>query len=290
MRQFRRFSTKSNLSSTGSTFPNLFAPLDLGHVVLKNRVLMGSMHTGLEEPGFFGNLDEMASFYAERAKGGVGLIVTGGISPNNAGRGYFGAAKMSTSSEAKAHRVVTDEVHKNGGRIAMQILHTGRYGYHWFPVSASPIKAPIGWKTPRELSHNDILATISDFARCAELAKSAGYDGVEVMGSEGYLLNQFIAKRTNKRTDAWGGSYENRIKFPLEVLKAVRKATGKDFIVIFRLSMLDLVEDGSSWEEIVQLAKEVEKAGASIINTGIGWHEARVILYFSVNYLLYFIK
>lgn len=238
------------------------------------------MHTGLEEGGggFFshGHLDDMAAFYAERAAGDVGLIVTGGIAPNDAGKGYFGAAKMSTTKESDRHKVVTEAVHKNGGKIAMQILHTGRYGYHLSPVSASAIKAPIGWVTPRALTSKEVEGTIDDFVKCAELSKAAGYDGVEIMGSEGYFINQFLVKRTNKRTDEWGGSYENRMRLPVEIVKRVRKAVGKDFIIIYRLSMLDLVEDGSSWEEIVQLAKKIEDAGASIINTGIGWHEARV--------------
>ena len=239
---------------------------------------MGSMHTGLEEPGglFTKPLDEMAAFYAERAKGEVGLIVTGGIAPNNPGRGYPFAAKMTTTSEAKLHQVVTQAVHDNGGRIAMQILHTGRYGYHPWAVSASALKAPIGWYTPKALSHSEIEATIADFANCAAMAKLGGYDGVEIMGSEGYFINQFLVKRTNKRTDQWGGSYQNRIRLPIEIVKQVRKATGPDFIIVYRLSMLDLVEDGSSWAEVLELAQAIRDAGATIINTGIGWHEARV--------------
>ena len=231
-----------------------------------------------EAGGFFTakSLDEMAMFYAERAKGQVGLIVTGGISPNDAGKGYFGAAKLSTKLEARHHKVVTEAVHSNGGKIAMQILHTGRYAYHFNPVSASAIKSPIGWYTPKSLSAAEIESTISDFVRCAELAEVAGYDGVEIMGSEGYLINQFIVSRTNKRTDEWGGSYENRMKFPTEIVRRVRQAVGRDFIIIYRLSMLDLVEGGSSWPEVVELAHRIEAAGASIINTGIGWHEARV--------------
>lgn len=245
-------------SPSESKYPHLLAPLDLGHVTLKNRVLMGSMHTGLEEPGWGKGLDDMAAFYAERAKGEVGLIVTGGIAPNAAGRTVIGAAKMSASSESKAHKVVTDEVHHNGGRIAMQILHTGRYAYHFSPVSASAIKSPISWYTPKALSGSEIQQTISDFAKCAEFSKSAGYDGVEIMGSEGYLINQFLVKKTNKRTDEWGGSYENRMRLAVEVVKAVRKACGNDFIIIYRLSMLDLVEGGSSWEEVVELAQKIE--------------------------------
>eukprot|EP01041_Mallomonas_annulata_P000771 gene771-1475_t len=271
----------SSLPSNGveNSFPNLLKPLDLGHVVLKNRVLMGSMHTGLEETGFmglFGKLDEMAEYFAERARGDVGLMVTGGISPNSEGRTSFGAAKLSTKSESNHHKIVTNAVHEAGGKIAMQILHTGRYGYHPWNVSASPIKAPIGWYTPKELSTADVHRTIRDFVSCAVLAKEAGYDGVEVMGSEGYLINQFLTQRTNKRTDEFGGSYTNRMKLAIEIIKQTRRAVGVDFIIIYRLSMLDLVEGGSSWEEIVQLAKEIEIAGASIINTGIGWHEARV--------------
>jgi 2,4-dienoyl-CoA reductase (NADPH2) len=215
-------------------------------------------------------------FYAHRARGGVGLIVTGGIAPNDAGRTAIGAAKMTSTHESDHHKIVTEAVHNNGGLIAMQILHTGRYGYHFNSVSASAVKSPISWFTPKALTSKEVHNTISDFARCAELAKRAGYDGVEIMGSEGYLINQFIVKRTNKRNDEWGGSYANRIRFPQEIVKAVRKACGKDFIIIYRLSMLDLVEDGSSWEEIVELAKRIEDAGASIINTGIGWHEARI--------------
>jgi 2,4-dienoyl-CoA reductase (NADPH2) len=262
-----------------SQYVKLMEPLQLGHVTLKNRVLMGSMHTGLEEAGGFlfpKQLDEMAAFYAERAKGEVGLIVTGGISPNEAGKGYFGAAKMSTLAESKRHNIVTDAVHSNGGKIAMQILHSGRYAYHPWLVSSSPLKAPIGWFTPKALSTIEVTKTIDDFVKCAELAKKAGYDGVEIMGSEGYLINQFLVNRTNKRTDEWGGTYENRMRLPIEIVKNIRKATGKDFIVIYRLSMIDLVEDGSSWSQVVMLAKKIEEAGASIINTGIGWHEARI--------------
>ena len=260
-------------------YPHLLAPLDLGPCgVLKNRVLMGSMHTGLEEAGglFSHNLDEMAAFYRERARGQVGLIVTGGISPNDAGRTFLMASKMSKKSEAAEHRVITGAVHDEGGRIAMQILHTGRYGYHFNAVSASAIKSPIGWFKPRALSHNEVLGTIDDFVKCAELAKEAGYDGVEVMGSEGYLINQFLAAKTNKRTDEWGGSYDNRTRLATEIVKRIRQAVGKEFIIIYRLSMLDLVDNGSSWAEVVELAQRIEAAGATIINTGIGWHEARV--------------
>jgi len=248
--------------------------LDLGFTTLKNRVLMGSMHTGLEEApqGF----EKMAAFYAERARGGVGLIVTGGVGPNEEGRVAEGASMLADEAEVPHHRIVTDAVHAAGGKIAMQILHTGRYSFQENLVSASPICAPINFYRPREMSEDDIQRTIADFARCASLAQQAGYDGVEVMGSEGYLINQFIAQHTNKRTDGWGGSFENRIRFPLAVLRAVREAVGREFIIIYRLSMLDLVNNGSTWDEVEQLAAAVEKAGANIINTGIGWHEARV--------------
>ncbi|MCQ4144040.1 NADPH-dependent 2,4-dienoyl-CoA reductase [Vogesella sp. AC12] len=257
-----------------TAYPHLLAPLDLGFTTLKNRVLMGSMHTGLEEApqGF----EKMAAFYAERARGGVGLIVTGGVGPNEEGRVAEGASMLADAHEVPQHRIVTDAVHAAGGKIALQILHTGRYSYQEQLVSASPICAPINFYRPREMSEDDIQRTIADFARCAKLAQDAGYDGVEVMGSEGYLINQFIVRHTNKRTDDWGGSFDNRIRFALEVLRAVRAAVGAEFIIIYRLSMLDLVNDGSSWDEVVQLAQQVEQAGATIINTGIGWHEARV--------------
>ncbi|MDC7696925.1 NADPH-dependent 2,4-dienoyl-CoA reductase [Vogesella indigofera] len=257
-----------------TAYPHLLAPLDLGFTTLKNRVLMGSMHTGLEEApqGF----EKMAAFYAERARGGVGLIVTGGVGPNEEGRVAEGASMLADEHEVPQHRIVTAAVHAAGGKIALQILHTGRYSYQEQLVSASPICAPINFYRPREMSEDDIQRTIADFARCAKLAQDAGYDGVEVMGSEGYLINQFIVRHTNKRTDDWGGSFDNRIRFALEVLRAVRAAVGAEFIIIYRLSMLDLVNDGSSWDEVVQLAQQVEQAGATIINTGIGWHEARV--------------
>ncbi|WMN06947.1 NADPH-dependent 2,4-dienoyl-CoA reductase [Marivirga arenosa] len=257
-----------------STYPHLFEPLDLGFTQLKNRVLMGSMHTGLEEAkdGF----DKMAAFYAERAKGGAGLIVTGGVAPNWQGWLKPFSIRMTKKSHAKKHKVITDAVHAEGGKICMQILHAGRYGYHPFSLAPSRIKAPINPFKPFKMSSRRIKATIKDYAKSARLAKEAGYDGVEIMGSEGYLINQFIVKHTNKRNDEWGGSYENRIKFPIEIVKAVREAVGSDFILIFRLSMLDLIPNGSTWEEIVMLGKELEKAGVNIINTGIGWHEARV--------------
>ena len=255
-------------------YNKLLSPLDLGFTTLKNRVLMGSMHTMLEEtPGGF---ERAAVFYAERARGQVGLIVTGGIAPNEEGWVGPHAAKLTNAEEVAQHKLIADAVHKEGGKICMQILHTGRYGYHKKIVAPSPIKAPINFITPREMDESDIHRTIEAYATCASLAQEAGYDGVEVMGSEGYLINQFIAKRTNHREDAWGGVYENRIKFAISIVKAVREKVGPNFIIIYRLSMLDLVDGGSSWEEVVQLAKEIEKAGATIINTGIGWHEARV--------------
>ncbi len=255
-------------------FPHIFRPLDLGFLTLKNRVLMGSMHTGLEEGknGF----ERMASYFGERAAGGVGLIVTGGVAPNRAGWVGPFSIRLSSSKQVKKHRLVTDAVHQEEGRICMQILHTGRYGYHPLCVAPSPIKAPINRFRPRELSERGIHSTIKDFVNCASLAQEAGYDGVEVMGSEGYLINQFIAKKTNRRTDDWGGSYENRIKFPLTIVRSIRERVGENFVIIYRLSMLDLVKGGSTWEEVVHLAMEIEKAGATIINTGIGWHEARV--------------
>ncbi|WP_439506636.1 FAD-dependent oxidoreductase [Sediminibacterium sp.] len=255
-------------------YPHLFEPLDLGFTTLKNRILMGSMHTGLEESknGFA----KQAAYFAERAKGGVGLIVTGGVAPNRAGWTSPFGSKLSTRSEAKQHRLITEAVHAEGGKICMQILHTGRYGYHPICVAPSAIKSPISPFKPWKLSSGGIKRTINDFVNCAKLAQEAGYDGVEIMGSEGYLINQFIVSKTNQRTDEWGGSYENRIKFPIEIVRQTREAVGKNFIIIYRLSMLDLVEDGSSWEEVEQLAKAIEKAGATLINTGIGWHEARV--------------
>ncbi len=257
-----------------SEYPHLLAPLDLGFTRLKNRVLMGSMHTGLEEaPNGF---DRMAAYYAERAKGEVGLIVSGGVAPNEAGCVAPGAAKLTTAEEAEQHQVITRAVHMQGGKIAMQILHAGRYAFHEYLVSASAIKAPINFFKPRALSEKEIEDHIHDYAVCALLARQAGYDGVEIMGSEGYLINQFIVSKTNNRTDDWGGSFENRIRFPVEIVRQVREKTGSDFIIIYRLSMIDLVKKGSSWEEVVKLAEEIEKAGVTIINTGIGWHEARV--------------
>ena len=257
-----------------TNFPNLLKPLNLGFTTLKNRVLMGSMHTGLEEVK--NGYGRMASYFEARAKGGVGLIVTGGISPNFRGWVAPFSSKLTSKRIAKKHKLITDAVHKYDSKICMQILHSGRYGYHPFNVSASNIKSPISKFKTKSLSERGIQSTINDFVRCSKLAKYAGYDGVEIMGSEGYLINQFIAKRTNKRNDKWGGEYINRIKFPLEIVKRIRLEVGKEFIIIFRLSMLDLVEGGSSWDEVVQLAKELEKAGVNLINTGIGWHESRI--------------
>lgn len=257
-----------------SPYPHLLSPLDLGFTTLPNRVLMGSMHIGLEEVenGF----ERMAAFYAERARGGVGLMVTGGIAPNDAGCTFPGGAKMTTEAEAAQHAQVTSAVHAAGGRIAMQILHFGRYAHHPGLVAPSAIKAPISGFTPRELTDDEVESTIEDFVTAAALARSAGYDGVEIMGSEGYLINEFIAAETNHRDDRWGGPYENRVRFPVEIVRRVRERVGSDFILIYRLSMLDLVPGGSSLEEVVQLAREIEAAGATIINTGIGWHEARI--------------
>ena len=257
-----------------SQYPHLLQPLDLGFTTLKNRVLMGSMHIGLEEaPNGYAR---MASFYAKRAQGGVGLIVTGGISPNDAGRTFDHAAKLDTTEEADKHKIITDAVHESGGKIALQILHTGRYSYQQNIVAPSAVQAPINAIKPKQLSAEEIKQTIADFVQCATLAQYAGYDGVEIMGSEGYLINEFIAERTNHRDDEWGGSYENRMRFAVEIVKQTREAVGEHFIIIYRLSMLDLVEGGSTLEEVIQLGKAIEKAGATIINTGIGWHEARI--------------
>tara|TARA_R110002167_G_scaffold47352_5_gene140249 strand:+ start:133 stop:2160 length:2028 start_codon:yes stop_codon:yes gene_type:complete len=255
-------------------YKHVFEPLDLGFTTLKNRIIMGSMHTGLEEKK--NGLEKIATYYAERAKGGAGLIVSGGIAPNIQGWTAPFSARMSTKKHAKHHKVITDAVHREGGKICMQILHAGRYGYHPFAVAPSAIKSPITPFKPFKLKQSGIKRTIRDFVNAAKLSKLAGYDGVEIMGSEGYLINQFIAERTNKRTDAYGGSYENRMRLPIELVKQTREAVGKKFIIIYRLSMLDLVENGSTWQEVVALGKEIEKAGATIINTGIGWHEARI--------------
>ncbi len=259
---------------TASPYPHLLAPLDLGFTQLRNRTLMGSMHVGLEEEknGF----EKLAAFYAERARGGVGLIVTGGISPNIEGWVAPFGGRMSSRRHAKKHKVVTAAVHAEGGKICMQLLHTGRYGYHPFAVSASAIKSPITPFKPRALSKRGIKRTIKAYAKSAKLAQKAGYDGVEIMGSEGYLINQFFCERTNKRDDEWGGSLENRARLAVETVRQTRDTVGTDFIIIYRLSMLDLVEGGAKWEDVVYLAKEIEKAGATLINTGIGWHEARI--------------
>lgn len=253
---------------------NLFTELDLGFTKIKNRVLMGSMHTGLEESK--GGFKKLAAFYAKRAQGGVGLIVTGGIAPNFAGKTQPLAARLCYPWQVKKHKLITKAVHDNGSKICMQILHTGRYAYHPLSVAPSKLKSPITPFTPFKMSKRVIRKTIEDFANCAYLAKKAGYDGVEIMGSEGYLLNQFISKHTNKRTDEYGQTYENRIRFVLEIISAIRQKVGDDFILIYRLSMLDLVKDGSSFEEVIDLAKKVEALGINIINTGIGWHESRV--------------
>ncbi|WP_293369447.1 NADPH-dependent 2,4-dienoyl-CoA reductase [Nevskia sp.] len=257
-----------------SLYPHLLAPLDLGYTTLKNRVLMGSMHTGLEDAAK--HTPRLAAYFAERARGGVGLIVTGGVAPNIAGWAKPLAGTLATHAAAKRHRVVTDAVHAEGGKIAMQILHTGRYGYHPFAVGPSAIKSPISPFKPSELSARGVESQIKAFVRCAALAREAGYDGVEVMGSEGYFINQFLSSHTNKRKDGWGGDYSNRMRLPVEIMSRTREAVGRDFIIIYRLSMLDLIPDGSNWDETVLLAKAIEGAGASIINTGIGWHEARV--------------
>ncbi len=258
---------------TATLYPHLLAPLDLGFTALKNRVVMGSMHTGLEETK---DWPRVAEFYAERARGGAALIVTGGMAPNREGGVFPGAAGLFTDQDIANHRVVTDAVHAADGKIAMQILHAGRYAYSPDCVAPSPIKSPISPFPPKELDEDGIEKQVADIVTAAARAREAGYDGVEIMGSEGYFLNQFIVKHTNTRTDRWGGSYENRIRLPIEVVRRVREAVGPDFIVIFRLSMIDLVPEGSTFDEVVQLAQAVEAAGATIINTGIGWHEARV--------------
>lgn len=264
----------SQNNNKNSYYPHIFEPLDLGFTVLKNRVLMGSMHLGLEEAkdGF----PRMAAFYAERAKGGVGLIVTGGIGPNAEGAVHHGAALMASDADVANHKLITEAVHKEDGKICMQILHSGRYAYNPNLVAPSAIQAPINPFRPRELTEEDVEKQINDFVCCALNAQKAGYDGVEVMGSEGYLINQFIVDRTNKRSDQWGGEYSQRIRFAVEIVRQIRAAVGENFIIIYRLSMLDLVDGGSSLEEIVQLGKEIEQAGATLINTGIGWHEARI--------------
>ncbi|EGT3574019.1 NADPH-dependent 2,4-dienoyl-CoA reductase [Citrobacter amalonaticus] len=255
-------------------YPSLFAPLDLGFTQLKNRVLMGSMHTGLEERP--DGTERLAAFYAERARHGVALIVTGGIAPTPSGVTMEGGATLNDAHQVPHHRIITDAVHREGGKIALQILHTGRYSYQPQLVAPSAIQAPINRFTPHALSHEEILQLIEDFAHCAQLAREAGYDGVEVMGSEGYLINEFLTLRTNQRDDEWGGDYARRMRFAVEVVRAVRQRVGNDFIIIYRLSMLDLVENGGTFSETVQLAQAIEAAGATLINTGIGWHEARI--------------
>lgn len=261
-------------SNTSTPYPHLMQPLDLGFTTLKNRALMGSMHTGLEDKAK--DFPKLAAYFAERARGGVGLMVTGGFAPNVEGWLSPFGSKLSKKSEVKRHLQVTKAVHDEGGKICLQILHAGRYGYSPLCVSASNIKSPISPFKPRALSTKGVYRTIKDYANSAFLAQQAGYDGVEVMGSEGYFINQFLVTHTNKRTDEWGGPFENRMRLPIEIVKAVREKVGPNFIIIYRLSMLDLIEQGSSWDEVVQLAKAIEAAGATIINTGIGWHEARV--------------
>ena len=256
-----------------SQFPNLLSPLDLGHLTLPNRVLMGSMHTGLEETG---DWNRVAEFYAARARGGVGLIVTGGMAPNREGGVFPGAAGLYSAQDIANHRIVTDRVHGHGGRIAMQILHAGRYAYGKDCVAPSAVKSPISPFAPVALDEAGIEKQIADIVTAAARAREAGYDGVEVMGSEGYFLNQFLVRHTNRREDRWGGVYENRMRLPVEVVRRVREAVGPDFIVIYRISLIDLIPDGSTWEEVVTLARAIEGAGASLLNTGIGWHEARV--------------
>jgi len=256
------------------TYPNLLSPLNLEFTTLRNRVIMGSMHTGLEDRA--GHIDRLAEYFAERARGGVGLIITGGYAPNRTGWLLPFASELTSSAQARRHRRVTSAVHDAGGKILLQILHAGRYAYHPLSVSASSIKAPINPFRPRRLSSSGVRSTIDDFVRCAQLAREAGYDGVEIMGSEGYLINQFLASRTNKRNDAWGGTAEKRRRFPVEIVRRARAAVGSDFIICYRMSMADYVEDGQRWDEILTLATEVEDAGATMINSGFGWHEARV--------------
>lgn len=255
-------------------FPNLLQPLDLGFTTLRNRVLMGSMHTGLEDR--FYNVEKLAAYFAERARGGVGLIITGGYAPNRRGELLPLGSRMDNKVTALLHRRVTSAVHNEGGKIALQLLHAGRYGYTPYNVSPSGIKSPITPFKPSKMSSKQIESTIEDFADAAELANFAGYDGVEIMGSEGYLINQFLAERTNQRTDKWGGSPENRMRFAVETVRRVREKVGRNFIIVYRMSLMDLVEGGQEWEHITTLAKKIEEAGATIINTGIGWHEARV--------------
>lgn len=262
------------MSPTETAYPHIFQPLDLGHVTLPNRILMGSMHTGLEDRLW--NWPRLTQYFVERALGGVGLMVTGGIAPNRRGSLAPLASKLTNRLEARRHRRMTDAVHEANGRICMQILHAGRYGYHPFTVAPSAIKAPINPFKPKALSTRGVEEQIKDFVRCATLAQHAGYDGIEVMGSEGYFINQFLVPRTNRRNDGWGGAFENRMRLPVEIVRRAREAVGSDFIIIYRLSMLDMLADGNSWDEVVQLGKAIEQAGATIINTGIGWHETRI--------------
>ena len=267
-------SNNSQISTHNTHYPHIFEPLDLGFTTLKNRIVMGSMHTGLEDRFF--NYPKLAAYFAERAKGGVAMMITGGISPNHEGWLVPAGGTLNHKGDVVNHRKVTKAVHQYDCKIILQILHSGRYGYHPLAVSASAIKSPISPFKPRQMSEKNILATIKDYAKTAKLAQMAGYDGVEIMGSEGYLLNQFLSNHVNQRTDQWGGSLENRMRFALEVIKAVREAVGEAFIITFRLSMIDLVPDGNTMDEVITIAKAIEKAGVTIINTGIGWHEARI--------------
>ncbi len=257
-----------------SPFPHLLAPLDLGFTTLKNRVIMGSMHTGLEDR--FYNYGKLAAFYRERARGGVGLIVTGGISPNRQGWLLPFGGTLNVAGDVLNHRRVTRAVHEEGGKILLQILHAGRYGYQPLVVSASAGKSPISPFKPRALTASGIESTIKAYIRCAKLARLAGYDGIEVMGSEGYLLNQFLCARTNRRTDAWGGPIEHRMRLAVDIVRRIRKAVGRDFIIMYRHSVLDLVDGGNTWDEVVQVAQALAAAGVTILNTGYGWHEARI--------------
>lgn len=266
--------TTVDAANAAEYYPHLFTPLDLGFTTLKNRVVMGSMHTGLEDR--FYNYGKLAAYFAERAKGGVAMMITGGISPNREGWLLPAGGTMNSKMDVVNHQRVTRAVHKHDSKIIMQILHSGRYGYHPFAVSASPIKSPISPFKPRKMSIKNIEQTVDDFARAARLAKQAGYDGVEVMGSEGYLLNQFLSSHVNKRKDIYGGDIHGRMKFPVDAVKAVRAAVGEDFIILFRLSVIDLVKDGNVMDEVITVAKALEEAGVTIMNTGIGWHEARV--------------